>query len=325
MRLNTWICTGLSAAALWNAAPALADGKYPDRPVRLLVGYAPGGPVDTTARVFAKYLGDQLGKTVVVENRSGASGMIAADATAKAAADGYILGFAASPTLTISPLVQKSSLFDPRSDFSLIGMVVDYANVLLIGPQLPAKTVQELVAFAKDKPDAVSFGSAGVGSSNHLSAELLKKQTGAPMLHIPYRGNSPAMMDVVGGKVTYMFDITSTAIPFIRSGKARALAVTSKTRNPELPDVLTMIEAGLSDYEVVGWYALIGPKNLPGDVSARLTQALNAVSRDPAFKQAMADGGYTINTGDNAVLQARINREYAMWADVIQSANIQAD
>lgn len=325
MNFKTWLTTGLSAAMLWNAAPALADSKYPDRPVRLLVGYAPGGPVDTTARVFAKYLGDQLGTTVVVENRSGASGMIASDATAKATPDGYILGFAASPTLTISPLVQKSKLFDPRTDFSLIGLVVDYANVLVIGPQLPAKSVQELVALAKEKPDSVSFGSAGIGSSNHLSAELLKKQTNTSMLHVPYRGNSPAMMDVISGKVTYMFDITSTAIPFIKSGKARALAVTSKTRNPELPDVPTMVEAGLSDYEVVGWYSLIGPKNLPTDVSARLTKALNAVSRDPAFKQAMADGGYTINTGDSAALQERINREYAMWSDVIESANIQSD
>lgn len=171
----------------------------------------------------------------------------------------------------------------------------------------------------------MSFGSAGIGASNHLSAELLKKQAGVPMLHVPYRGNSPAMMDVVSGKITFMFDITSTAIPFIKSGKARALAVTSRTRNPELPDVPTMIEAGMKDYEVVGWYALVGPRKLPDAVQARLKLALSEVSKDPAFRRAMTDGGYTINSGDAAALQQRIDREYALWADVIKSANIQAN
>lgn len=306
------------------AATAQAD-TYPDRPLRLLVGYAPGGPVDTTARVFAKYLGDKLGQAVVVENRAGASGMIASDATAKATPDGYLLGFAASPSLTISPLVQKSNLFDPRKDFTPIGMVVDYTNVLLIGPQIPAKSVAELIAYAKAHPDAVTFGSAGVGASNHLSAELLKQQAGVPMLHVPYRGNSPAMMDVVSGKITFMFDITSTAIPFIKSGKARALAVTSRARNPELLDVPTMIEAGLKDYEVVGWYALMAPPKLPDAVRTRLAKALADVSHDPAFRKAMVEGGYTVDDGDGRAVQARIEREYAMWADVIKSANIQTN
>nr|WP_249204743.1 tripartite tricarboxylate transporter substrate binding protein [Achromobacter sp. Marseille-Q0513] len=314
-----------AAATVAALAATPAWSAYPDRPIRLLVGYAPGGPVDTTARVFAKYLGDKLGQPVIVENRAGASGMIASDATAKATPDGYVLGFAASPTLTMSPLVQRSTLFDPRKDFSLVGLVVDYANVLLIGPQVPAASVPELVDYARKHPDAVSFGSAGIGASNHLSAELLKKQADAPMLHVPYRGNSPAMVDVISGKITFMFDITSTAIPFIKSGKARALAVTSRTRNPELPDVPTMIEAGLKDYEVVGWYALVGPKQLPDPVRQRLTEALAQVSSDSAFRQAMTDGGYTINAGDSRALQERIDKEYALWADVIRSANIQAN
>ena len=310
----------LSTAA---AVPMAHAAPYPDRPVRLLVGYAPGGPVDTTARVFAKYLSDKLGQPVVVENRAGASGMIASDATAKASPDGYLLSFSASPSLTISPLVQKSNLFDPRTDFTPIGMVVDYTNVLLIGPQIPAKSVSELIAYAKAHPDAVSFGSAGVGASNHLSAELLKQQAQAPMLHVPYRGNSPAMMDVVSGKITFMFDITSTAIPFIKSGKARALAVTSRERNPELPDIPTMIEAGLPDYEVVGWYALMAPPKLPDNVKTQLAQALKAVSQDPAFRKAMVKGGYTVDEGGSDAVQDRIEREYAMWADVIKTANIQ--
>lgn len=325
MPIKSLLQASVIAVSLTAALGGAHAATYPDRPVRLLVGYAPGGPVDTTARVFAKYLGDELGQTVVVENRAGASGMIASDATSKALPDGYLLSFAASPTLTISPLVQKSDLFDPRKDFTPIGMVVDYTNVLLIGPQAPAKTVTELVTYAKENPNAVSFGSAGVGASNHLSAELMKQQAQAPMLHVPYRGNSPAMMDVVSGKVTFMFDITSTAIPFVKSGKARALAVTSRERNPELPDVPTMIEAGLPDYEVVGWYALMAPPKLPEAIQAKLAQALQSVSQDPAFRKAMTAGGYTVDDGDSKAVQARIEREYAMWDKVIKNANIQSN
>lgn len=313
----------LTATLVLAAAPA--QSAYPDHPIRLLVGYAPGGPVDTTARVFAKYLGDELGQTIVVENRAGASGMIAADAIAKAAPDGYMLGFAASPTLTMSPQVQRSKLFDPRRDFTPIGLIVDYTNVLLAGPQIAARDVSELIAYARANPEKVAFGSAGVGASNHLSAELMKKLADAPMLHVPYRGNAPAMMDVVSGKITFMFDITSTAIPFINSGKARALAVTSRTRNPELPDVPTMAEAGLKDYEVMGWYALIAPPGLPEAQRTRLADALLAVSRDAGFRKAMIEGGYRINDGDARALQARIENEYALWSDVVESAGIQAN
>lgn len=154
------------------STPALAD--FPDRPVRLVIGYAPGGPVDTAARVFAKYLGDKMGQTVVVENRSGASGIIAGESVARAPADGYMLGFVASPTMTMSPQVQRNTSFKPHEDFLLIGMIVDYTNVLLVGPGNPAKSVAELIAAAKAGPTAISFGSAGVGASNHLSAELMK-------------------------------------------------------------------------------------------------------------------------------------------------------
>ncbi|WP_454690732.1 Bug family tripartite tricarboxylate transporter substrate binding protein [Achromobacter aloeverae] len=321
MKLKTLFAAACAVLA-WTQTAAPAQAAYPDRPIRLLIGYAPGGPVDTSARIFAKYLSDKLGQSVVVENRSGASGMIALDATAKAAPDGYILGFVASPPLTMSPHVQHSNLFDPRKDFTPIGLIADYTNVLLVGPQAPVKSVGELINYAKEHPTAVTFGSAGNGASNHLSAELLKQQSGAPMMHIPYRGNAPAMVDVISGKITFMFDITSTAIPFVKSGKARALAVTSKTRNPELPDVPTMIESGLKDYEVVGWYSLMGPPKLPADVNARLVKALNDVEADPAFRKAMVDGGYTLNNGDAKTLQQRINREYELWGEVVKKANI---
>jgi tripartite-type tricarboxylate transporter receptor subunit TctC len=296
------------------AASAQAQANWPDRPIKLIVGYPPGGPVDTTGRVFARYLSD--------ENRAGASGVIGADVTAKATPDGYTLNFVASPSLTISPIVQRSKLFNPRTDFTLISPVVSYTNVLLIGPQIPAKNVGELVDYARQNPEKVSFGSAGFGGSNHLSAELLKQSTKTEMLHVPYKGNAPAMVDVMGGKVTFMFDITSTGKAFIDSGKARGLAVTSRQRNPSLPNIPTMIEAGIPDFEVVGWFAVIGPKSMPQPIVAKLTAAVEAVKRNPEFIKSIEAGGYLIDQGDAKALSATIDREYKMWEGVITKGNI---
>ena len=303
--------------------PAQAQTNWPERPIKLIVGYPPGGPVDVTGRTFGRYLSEQLKQSVVIENRAGASGMLGADATAKATPDGYTLNFIASPTMTISPIVQRTQLFDPRQDFTMLGSVVNYTNVLLIGPQIPAKTVAELVAFAKANPEKVSFGSAGFGGSNHLSAELLVQSTNTTMLHVPYKGNSPAMMDVISGKITFMFDITSTGKVFVDSGQARALAVTSKQRNPSMPNVPTMIEAGIADYEVVGWLAVAGPKNLPASVVSKLSNAIELAKRDPAFRKSVEDGGYTIDQASPKELHQRMLSEYAMWESVIIKGKLQ--
>lgn len=310
------------AAGLLAITSAHAQTDWPSQPVKLVVGYAPGGPVDTTARAFAKFLSAELKQTVVVENRAGASGMIAAESTSRAPADGYTFNFVASPTLTITPLIQRAHSLDHDKDFSYVGTLVNYTNVLVINKDVPVNSIQELIDYAKQNPNAVSFGSAGVGGSNHLSSELLKQKTDTEMLHVPYRGNSPAMMDVIGGKITYMFDITSTAIPFIESGQVRALAVTSRERNSGLPEVPTMMEAGVDDYEVTGWYALIGPAKLPEAIVNRLHEAMVNITQDEAFIQQMKNGGYTIALSDGEQLKERAKREYAMWDDVIKQAKI---
>lgn len=316
-------CSALLSA--FGASNVQAQANWPDRPIKLLVGYSAGGPVDVTARIFAKYLGEQLKQNVVIENRGGASGMIAADATAKASPDGYTLNFVASPSMTIAPVVQRSKLFDPRKDFTVIGPVVNYANLLLIGPQIKANSVKELIDFAKANPEKVAFGSAGVGASNHLSAELLRQSADVQMLHVPYKGNSPAMMDVVSGKITFMFDIIGTGKVFVDNGQARGLAVTSKTRNPSMPNVPTMIEAGIADYEVIGWFALVGPKGIPEPVAEKLTAALNAVRQNPDFRKAVEDAGYTVDPADKKQLLERINGELALWQSVVTKGNIQND
>lgn len=323
MKPTAFTLTAICAAlGLGLAASSVAAQEYPQRPISLIVGYAPGGPVDTSARTFAKYLSDELGQSVIIENKSGASGIIAAEYVANARPDGYTLYFTASPTMTMSPLVQRSTRFDPRNAFTTIGLIVDYTNVLLVGNDFPAKNVQELVDYAKAHPQEVSFGSAGIGASNHLSAELMKRTTGAPMLHVPYRGNSPAMLDVMSGKISFMFDISSTAKVFVDGGKARALAVTSRERNAGLPDVPTMIEAGVPDFDVTGWYAVVGPKGLPADVQNTLVKASTAVTRNAGFRENMENGGYTLLTPDPKALQERIESEYALWKEVIEDANI---
>ncbi|MES2011538.1 Bug family tripartite tricarboxylate transporter substrate binding protein [Cupriavidus basilensis] len=320
--MKRWMMAGMLLALAQGAA--MAD-NYPARPVKLIVGYAPGGPVDTAARIYADYLGRTLKQPVVVDNRAGASGAIAADLTAKATPDGYTLYFVASPTMTMTPLIQKSVNFNPTKDFTYIGLINDYTNVLLINKDFPAKDVTELVEYARKHPEGVSFGSAGVGASNHLSAELLAQMGGVKMLHVPYKGNSPAMADVIGGKVTFMFDITGTAIGHIQGGKVRALAVTSKTRNAALPTVPTMIESGMKNYDLTGWYALIGPQKLPADVVDKLVKAQKAIGDDPAFKQRMTQGGYDLNITGPKPLADRIQRELKLWAGVVKTANIQVD
>jgi tripartite-type tricarboxylate transporter receptor subunit TctC len=317
MKSNRWILTlGVATVAGSMLASSAQAQTFPSRPVRLMVGYAAGGPVDLGARMMAPGLQKQLGQPVLVENKPGASGTVAGDYVAKVAPDGYTLFFAASPTLTINPHVQKKMPFNVLTDFTPLTLLVDYANVLVVNKDVPAKTVAELVAYAKANPEKVSFGSAGIGGSNHLSAEMLKKATGAPMLHVPYKGNAPAMADVMGGKITYMFDIVSTARSFINDGRVRALAVTSKSRNHMLPNLPTMIEAGVPGYEVTGWYALVGPLQLPQAVSTRLITAARAALAEPDMKKQLVDAGYDVVSSTPQALQAKIKADYDLWARV---------
>lgn len=318
------LAISVAAFSLLAAKHASAQ-DYPDRPIKLVVAYAAGGPVDSSARMVAKNLAAQLGKPVIVENKTGAGGAIGADAVAKAAPDGYTLFFAASPTQVINPHVHKSLAYDPIKDFTPISLVAHYTNVLVVNNSVPAKNVAELVSYAKANPDKVSFGSAGKGGSNHLSGELLKKITGAPMLHVPYKGNSPAMTDLIGGQITFMFDITGTAMNYISSGKVRALAVTSSVRNSMLPDLPTMIEAGVPGFDVTGWYGLMGPARLPAAVTAKLNQAVKAALNDAALKQQLSVQGYDVIVSTPEEFAATIKKDYEFWGKVVRDAKIEKE
>jgi tripartite-type tricarboxylate transporter receptor subunit TctC len=318
------LCSGRRQALKWLqgltlSGAVLASGVWaqPTAPIRLLVGYAPGGPVDAAARLFAPVLARRLGQSVVVENRPGAGGVLAGDVVAKAVPNGQVLFFGASPTMTISPHVLKAMPFDTLRDLAPIAPILSYANMLVVNKDQPFRNVAELTAYARSNPGKVSYGSAGMGGSNHLSGELFAKRVGAQLTHVPYKGNAPAMTDVVGGQLTMMFDIVGTARNFVSTGRVRALAVTSRERNPSVPDVPTMRESGV-DFEVGGWYGLYGPATLPADQVQRLNEATRRALSQDELRSKLVEQGYDLWVGSPQTLAERATRELALWGSVTQ-------
>ncbi len=300
------------------AASAQAQTAVPAT-VKLIVGYAPGGPVDTAARQFAPHFARELGSTVVVENRPGAAGALGGDAVAKSvynAPGGLLLFFGASATMTITPHLLKAMPFDPVKDIAPIAPVLSYVNVLVVNKNQPFKTLPELVAYAKANPGKVTYGSAGIGASNHLSGELLAARTGTEMTHVPYKGSAPAMNDVIGGQISMMFDIPNVARGHIAGGKVAPFAVTSRERNAAMPNVPTLTELGVPDYEVVGWFGLFGPPRMPADLLARLNEASRKALASEELKARWTEAGFDAWSGTPQALGERVAKELALWGPV---------
>lgn len=316
----------LAAMALAPLALALTPAAAQEgQPVRLIVGYAAGGPVDQGARLFAPALAKELGMPVMVENKTGANATIAGNEVARAKPDGMALWFAASPTITISPNVMTKMPFDPAKDLTPVAPILSYYNVLVVNQNEPYKSVRELVAHAKANPGQLAYGSAGVGGSNHLGALLFARRSGIEMNHIPYKGNAPAMTDVIGGQLNMMLDIISTASAHIQGGKVRAVAVTSPQRNALLPDVPTFAESGiegLKGFDVGGWYGVYGPKGMSPELVAKLNKAVNAALQQPDLKKRYKELGYDEWTGAPQKLAERGAQERAMWATVTQGITV---
>lgn len=311
--------TALALAGTMLAAGAATAQDA--QPTRLIVGYSAGGPVDQGARLFAVALARELGTSVIVENKPGANATMAGSEVVRARPDGLMLWFAASPTITISPNVMSKMPFDPARDLTPVAPILSYYNVLVANPAEPYKTVPELVAYAKANPGKLSYGSAGVGGSNHLGTLLFAKRSGIEMNHIPYKGNAPAMTDVIGGQLNMMMDIVSTASGYIHGGKVRAIAVTSPQRNPSLPNVPTLAESGidgLKGFDVGGWYGVYGPKGMAPELVARLNKAANAALAQPELQKRYKDLGYEAWSGAPAKLAERAAQERAMWSTVTQ-------
>lgn len=307
---------GVALGAVCAVSAPQAWAQASNSTVKLIVGYAAGGPVDASARVFAPVLSRELGQPVIVENRPGAGGALAGHSVVKAAPNGLELFFAASPTMTISPHVLKAMAFDPLKDLVPLAPILSYANVLVINQNQPFKTLTELVAFAKANPGKLAYGSAGMGASNHLSGELFARRAGISMTHVPYKGNAPAMTDVMGGQIQLMFDIVGGAKAYIDGGKVRALAVTSKDRNPAYPQLPSMAELGIRDYDVGGWYGLYGPLGMSAEVSQKITAATARALQDAELNKRWVDQGYVIWNTQPADLAERMRREHALWAEV---------
>lgn len=317
-RLATALILAPITLATLAAFPAAAqDGQ----PIRLIVGYSAGGPVDQGARLFSVALTKELGTSVIVENKLGANATLAGGEVVRAKPDGLTLWFAASPTITISPNVMSKMAFDPAKDLTPVAPILSYYNVLVVNTRESYKNTQELVANAKAHPQRLNYGSAGVGGSNHLGALLFAKRSGIEMSHIPYKGNAPAMTDVIGGQLNMMLDIISTASPYIHSGKVRAIAVSSPQRNASLPDVPTFAESGiegLKGFDVGGWYGVYGPKGMSPELVAKLNKSINAALAQPELRKRFKELGYEEWTGAPLTLAERGAKERAMWATVTQ-------
>ncbi len=320
-RSRRWLLALGSLSPLLLSTPVQAQGG--GQPIRLVVGYAAGGPVDATARLFAPALSKELGQPVVVENRPGAAGSMGGDAVAKAAPNGLLLYFGASPTLTISPHILKSMPFDVAKDLAAIAPLVSYTNVLVINKDQPFKTLPELVAYARANPGKLAYGSAGMGASNHLSGELFALRAGIKLTHVPYKGNAPAMTDVIGGQLSMMFDIIGSARNYISTQRVRPLAVTSRERNASLPEVPTMVESGIADYDVGGWYGLYGPARLPPELVGRLNEATRRALAQDELKAKLIEQGYDLWTGSPQLLAERAARDLALWGTVAKGIQVE--
>jgi tripartite-type tricarboxylate transporter receptor subunit TctC len=297
--------------------------SYPNRPVRLVVGFAPGGGNDITARLMGQWLSERLGQPFVIENRPGAGTNVATEAVVNAGADGYTILFVA-PSAAINATLYEKLNFNFIRDLAPIAGIMRIPNVMVVNPSVPARTVPEFIAYAKANPGKINVASPGVGTSVHLSAELFKMMTGVDMVHVAYKGSAPSLTDLIGGQVQVSFATMPASIGFIRTGKLRALAVTTATRSPALPEVPTVGEF-VSGYEVSTWYGLCARMGTPGEVIDKINKEINAGLADPTMKARLADlGGVTI-AGSPGDFGRLIADETEKWAKVIRAANIKPE
>ncbi|MGD9946448.1 MAG: Bug family tripartite tricarboxylate transporter substrate binding protein [Burkholderiaceae bacterium] len=314
-------CLPLLLLSCWHA-PLKAQGSYPDRPIRLMVGLSAGGPSDLLARTIATGLQKELGGTIAVENRAGAGGIVAASAVIQAPADGYTIQFAAMPAVVFVPLLNSKLPYQQERDFVPIGPIASYSLFLFASPELPAKNMKELFALAKSKPGELTFGSGGNGTSNHLSGELMKRMANIDIVHVPYKGNVTAQQDVIAGRVSMMFDFLSTTRQFVDTGRLRILATTGKSRSRFAPDVPTLEESGLSGFDLTAWFGLFVKAGTPKPIIDKLNAALRAALATSEMQQQLTAQGYDVMAGSSEELAERIKADFALWTPVIKSAGI---
>lgn len=312
--------TALMAVCLATALPAAAQ-TYPERPVKLVVPYAPGGSADITARLVSDEWGKALGQSIVIENKAGAGGNVGVDSVAKSKADGYTIGLQ-TVSLAINPGLFPRMPYDTLKDLEPIGMVASSQHVLVVNPQLPASNVKELIALAKAQPGKLNYGSAGNGSTFHMSAELFKAVAGTEIVHVPYRGGGPALNDTIAGMVNMSFPVLSAARGMVESGRLRALGVTGPQRSALLPNVPTIAEAGLPDYNFETWFMVFAPAGTPKAVIDKLNASLNQALGSPALKERMVREGFDPIPSTPAQAERRLSKEMPVWSKLIKDKGI---
>ncbi|HWL82475.1 MAG TPA: tripartite tricarboxylate transporter substrate-binding protein [Roseomonas sp.] len=321
---RTFLCAG--TAALLAAPRLAAAASWPDRPLRLVVAYPPGGAVDIAARLIADGLGARLGQSVVVENRPGGGGTIGTAAVANATADGYTLGASAVNSLSINQFLYRDLPYNPEKDLVPVSLGWEAPLVVVVPvDHVPARTLGEFIAWAKKQPQGVTFGSSGIGTTVHLSGEMLCRRTGIQGLHVPFKGGSEALTGMLRGDIQFVVDNVPTALANLRGGKLRALAVTSAERWPDLPDVPTMAEAGVADFVVTSWGAVTVPAGTPAPVVERLSQAMREAAADPALQKRFAQTGTRMLGTTPQEAAARAAKERPMWQELVRVSGATLD
>lgn len=313
-----------AATTLLPPGAALAQDAYPNKPVRMVLPFPPGGVTDLLARALAEKLAPRLGQPVIVDNKPGAGTVLASDLVARAPADGYTLLLAAS-SLGTAPLVYDKVSYDAVKSFTPVTQVASVVHVLVVNPSLPVKSVKELIAYAKAHPGKLNYSSTGSGTSTHLEGELLKSMAAMYMVHIPYRGSGPALTDLVAGQVNVMIDAYGSSGPFIKAGKLRALAVTTARRSPSVPELPTVAESGLPGYEAMPWLGLVAPAGTPQPVVDRLYREVAKVLEEPEIRERFKGWGLDIIGNSPADFASFLRRDIAQWGKVIAGAGIKAD
>ena len=325
-RLSGILLGLLFGLALATVLPAAEDeaASYPDRPIKIFVGFSAGGGTDVAARILAQKLTETLGQSVVVENRPGASGMIAAETLAKSAGDGYTLMMGTQTTLAVAPALYRKFSIDAARDFAGVAKAGVSPLVLVVHPSVPARSVTDLIALAKASPGTINFGSGGLGTTPHMAGELFSIQAGIKMVHVAYRGEAPAINDLLGGQLHLIFANLSAVIGNVKAGSLRALAVTTAQRAATAPELPTVAEAVLPGFEAATWFALVAPAGTPRGIVRRLNTEVTRLVAQPDTRQRFADLGMTVDAGSPAALDGHIKSEIAKWSKVIQEADIRA-
>ncbi|MGP1613722.1 MAG: Bug family tripartite tricarboxylate transporter substrate binding protein [Pollutimonas bauzanensis] len=325
MKLLKKITAGVMVLGALSSVQALAADAYPSKPIRLIVGFAPGGATDVLARSLANRLSAKFPKGIIVENRVGAGGLIGANAVAKANPDGYTLAFASTGAFSIAPYIQKTLPYDAIKDFTPVGLIAQNTHVLVVNPDVPAKTVKELVDYAKSNPGKLSYGSFGNGSTSHLLAEQFKTAAGVDAVHIPYAGSPAMVTSTMAGDTAFAVDTLQSSLPYIRSGKLRALAVISESRSPVASDIPTFKEGGIDGIDLKNWYGVVAPAGTPESVVTMLSQDIAEVVADPDFRAFLAQQGSEPAAASGEEFSKFLAAQSKRWGELVKASGAQID